>query len=74
MNTELTDEEIKLNFKNTGDAYGNSWTCKQCGKNQFYEERPVICSHDPEEYEKQMFIGSTVTADLAGALLKELEQ
>ena len=55
MNTELTDEEIKLNFKNTGDAYGNSWTCKQCGKNQFYEERPVICSHDPEEYEKQMF-------------------
>jgi hypothetical protein len=61
MCTKLTDEEINLNFDNTGDAYGNSWMCKQCGKNQFYITKPVVCSHDPEEYETKMFLSSTVS-------------
>ena len=51
---ELTDEEIKVNFDDTGDAYGKSWCCKECGKNQFYTQKPVRCPHTPLSWEVQM--------------------
>ena len=51
---KLTDEEIKVNFNDTGDAYGKSWRCKECGQNQFYTPKPVRCPHTPLSWEVQM--------------------
>ena len=50
----LTDEEIKINFEEAGDAYGKSWRCKECGKNQFYTQKPVRCPHTPLSWEVKL--------------------
>tara|TARA_R110000850_G_scaffold131862_1_gene252898 strand:+ start:352 stop:639 length:288 start_codon:yes stop_codon:yes gene_type:complete len=52
--SELTDQEIKVNFYDRGDAYGKSWMCKECGNYQFYTPKPVRCPHMPLWWEVKM--------------------
>jgi len=47
----------KGNFVENGDAYGKCFRCNECGKNQFYVDKPVKCDHKPEQYEIDLHKG-----------------